>query len=295
MSERIRLGVALSELGRDSKRQRVRTPGNSRNGSARRERLGSYPPQAPDGAPTKSELDGFCRALSDATNLPIVPYAAPRYDRLLHRLKVGEIELAWLAPVVALEALRQGIVPVVLPLRGSTPWFWTALFVREDSSIQSLADLPGAHAVWVDRESASGYLVIRASLRGEGVDIDRVFAAETFAGAHDAAVRAVMSDRKAVGATYVHLDSNGGFARAGWGRESVRVLRTAGPIPSDVLAASPTLGATQIARVRDALVSGGSKALTQATSALFAARGFLAAERPHLAHLEMLGRYLIRA
>jgi ABC-type phosphate/phosphonate transport system substrate-binding protein len=191
--------------------------------------------------------------------------------------------------------LRLGIVPVALPLRGTTPWFWTALFVREDSRIESLADLSGARAVWVDPESASGYLVIRAALRADGFDVERAFSAESFASTHDAVVSAVMSDRHAVGATYVHLDAEGNVARAGWGKERVRVLRTAGPIPSDVLAASPALAEKNVARVRDALVSGGTKALVTATAELFSARGFLAAERSHLSHLELLGRYLIRA
>lgn len=291
MSDRIRLGVALSEVGRETARQRLRAP----SGAARRALRESEAEAAAAAGPTRAELEAFCRALGEATSLPIVAYAAPRYDRLLHRLRAGEVELGWLAPVVALDALRQGIVPVALPLRGSTPWFWTALFVRHDSKIESLADVAGSRAVWVDKESASGYLVIRAALRADGFDVDRAFSGESFASTHDAVVRAVMSDRQAVGATYVHLDSEGNVARAGWGNERVRVLRTAGPIPSDVLAASPSLPAKHLTRVRDALVSGGSKALVTATSELFAARGFLAAERSHLSHLELLGRYLIRA
>jgi phosphonate transport system substrate-binding protein len=290
MSERIRMGVALSEVGRDTARQRPRAPAG---GHARAR--ASTPVHGTPIGPTMSGLDAFCRALADSTKLPIVPYAAPRYDRLLHRLRAGEVELGWLAPVVALEALRQGIVPVALPLRGQSPWFWTALFVREDSPIESLRDLPGRRAVWVDRESASGYLVMRAALRSDGIEVERLFCDEVFASSHDGVVRAVMSDPMAVGATYAHLDGDGGVERAGWGRERVRVLRTAGPIPSDVLAASSTLTPAQVERVRDALVAGESKPLITATANLFSARGFLPAERAHLAHLELLGRYLIRA
>jgi phosphonate transport system substrate-binding protein len=285
VSERIRLGVALSEVGRDPARQRSRTP------SVRV----STPKLGTPTSPTRTELEAFCRALADCTKLPIVPYAAPRYDRLLHRLRTGEVELGWLAPVVALDALRQGIEPIALPLRGQSPWFWTALFVRQDSGIESLRDLPGCRAVWVDPESASGYLVMRAALRADGIDIERLFSHEVFASSHNAVVHAVMSDPTAVGATYAHLDSDGRVERAGWGRQRVRVLRTAGPIPSDVLAASCTLSAASVARVREALVAGESKPLANATADLFAARGFLPAERAHLAHLEMLGRYLIQA
>jgi phosphonate transport system substrate-binding protein len=284
------MGVALSEVGREAARQRSRSP----TGGHARARVAT-PIHGTAFGPTRTELDAFCRALSECTKLPIVPYAAPRYDRLLHRLRAGEIELGWLAPVVALEALRHGIVPVALPLRGQSPWFWTALFVRQDSPIESQRDLAGARAVWVDRESASGYLVMRAALRADGVEVERLFSTESFASSHDAVVRTVMSDPKAVGATYAHLDGDGRVERAGWGAERVRVLRTAGPIPSDVLAASSTLAPVHVARVRDALVSGDGEPLASATSGLFSARGFVAADRAHLAHLEMLGRYLIRA
>jgi phosphonate transport system substrate-binding protein len=274
LAERIRMGVALEEVGR----KRGPTSAGARG---------------KDDAPTRAKLESFCRALAEATELPIVAYAAPRYDRLLHRLRAGEVELGWLAPLVALQALRAGVVPVALPLRGSAPWFWTALFARPDSRIESVADLGRARAVWVHRGSASGYLVIRAALRAGGLDVDGIFSNERFALSHAAVVREVLSDRDAVGATFVHLDADGKVERAGWGSERVRVLRTAGPIPSDVIAASSTLGAEPTSRVRQALVTGGSQELARATADLFSARGFAPAERAHLAHLEQLGRYLI--
>ncbi len=282
------MGVALSELGRQRRQ----------GGRARpdpRRLYDSNPPSSSAGIPSRLQLEHFCRALSASAELEIVPYAAPRYDRLLQRLRIGEVELGWLPPVVALEALRFGVTPLALPLRGPTPWFWTALFVRRDSPIDSLAGLVGANAVWADRESASGYLVMRASLRSAGVDVDRCFASEGFAGAHDAVVHAVLADPRSVGATYVHLDANGQVERAGWGQAPVRVLRTAGPIPSDVLAVSSGLAPAARERILAALSGSESNELREATNALFAARGFAAAERAHLAHLEMLGRYLVRA
>ena len=264
------MGVALSELGRRTKRRGVSAPG-----------------------PTRGELDAFCEALSQSTGLGITPYAAPRYDRLLRRLHLGEVELAWLPPVVALSALRDEALPVALPVRGETPWFWTALFTGPDSEIRTLADLRRARAVWVAGDSASGYLVIRAALRAEGFDPDRGFESERFTESHEDVVRAVLADPRAVGATYMHLDADGELLRAGWGGARVRELKRAGPIPGDVLAAAKNLPPHSRTAIARALETPDDE-LLDAMSTLFSAKRFVPAERAHLAHLEALGRYLIR-
>lgn len=268
---KIRLGVALSELGRRTKRRE----------------------EVADG-PTRAELDAFCSELSSATGLDIVAYAAPRYDRLLHRLRAGEIDLAWLSPVVALAALRAEVSPVALPERSESAWYWSALFVRRGSPLHSLSNLHSARAVWVDEESASGYLVMRAALDAEGFDVDKGFREQTFARTHDALVREVMADPQAVGATYLHLDENGSIANAGWGREEVEVLKRAGPIPSDVLAASSSLDDKAVGKIRRFLCEEPSESLLAASRALFHARRFVPADSAQLAHLRALERYLIR-
>lgn len=271
VSSRIRLGVALSELGRRSKRREEHTDG-----------------------PTRAELDSFCAQLSSATGLDIVAYAAPRYDRLLHRLKAGEVDLAWLSPVVALAALRAEVSPVALPERSDSAWYWSALFVRGDSPLHSVSNLHRARAVWVDEESASGFLVMRAALHSEGFDLDQGFASQSFARTHDAVVRAVLDDPNAVGATYLHLDASGGIKSAGWGEASVEVLKRAGPIPSDVLAASSALEQSAVESLRHALCEAPSPGLLEAGQSLFRARRFVPADPAQLAHLRALERYLIR-
>jgi ABC-type phosphate/phosphonate transport system substrate-binding protein len=264
--------VALSELGRRERRQDARSD-----------------------APTRAQLDAFCSVLSEVTGLSIVPYAAPRYDRLVRRLRLGEVELAWLPPVAALPLLRKDAVVVAVPLRGDTPWFWTALFCAEGSPIRDVRTLSGARAMWVDEESASGHLVIRAALQADGLDLTRLFSTEHFAKSHDAVVRAVCSDYEAVGATYLHLDAAGEVARAGWGSRRVRVLKRAGPIPSDLLAASTSLPEAELAALRRALVDQPSAELSAAAAELLGARGFVSGQREHVAHLEALSRYLVRA
>lgn len=270
MTTRIRMGVALGELGRAARRAN------------------------PQLVPTRAKLDEFCAALSESTDLEVTPYAAPRYDRLLKRLHLAEVELAWLPPLLALTALGRDARPVALPIRAQSPWFWAALFTHPDSDIEKLTDLPRAAAAWVDAQSASGYLVIRAALRADGIDPDRAFASEQFYQSHDAVVRAVLANRNTVGATYFHLGDDGEPSSAGWGDAPVRVLKRAGPIPGDVLAASRTLGDDVIANIARAMTEAPSAALLASARGLFAADRFVAPEASHRAHLDALARYLLR-
>jgi phosphonate transport system substrate-binding protein len=268
---KLRMGVALSELGRRTKQ---RDGGSS--------------------DPNRAELDAFCACLSRETGLEITGYAAPRYDRLLLRLKLAEVDLAWLSPVVALAAARAHVRPVALPERSESTWYWAALFSRADSPIRSLSDLHRAHVVWVDPESASGFLVIRAALHADGVDLERGFASQSFARSHDAMVRQVLASPVHVGSTYLHLDASGAVVRAGWGRAEVQVLKRAGPIPSDVLAAASSLSETALGALGRALCEAPAPDLLEVAQRLFGARRFVRADRAQLAHLEALERYLIR-
>jgi phosphonate transport system substrate-binding protein len=268
--EVIRLGTTLSELGRATMRPTVRSPG-----------------------PTQGRLDLLCDALSVATERTVSPHAVPSYADLLASLHWGEIHFAWLPPMIALRAISRGsAIPLVAPERSGSSWYWTALFTREDSPITSLDMLKSARVAWVDQMSSAGYLVIRASLRAQGIELAKAFGAETFAGTHDAVALAVLDKVVDVGATFAHFDDSGRVRSAGWGKAPVRVLKYAGPIPSDILAASVHLPSDIAHEIADAFVGEGHSAVKHAARDLVDATGFIRADRQHLSHLEELLAYL---
>lgn len=250
---------------------------------------------------TREQLDGFCRALALATGLEVTGLGLWYYHRLLAAMEVGDIDIAWLPPILAAQASADGRgAPLVIPVRGGVSSYSTALFVRHDSPFRELRDLSAARAAWVDRQSVSGYLLIRAHLRALGLDLERSFVENHFAGSHEAVVDAVLSGRADAGATFLYLDENqpeaGGFegprsARAGWGQAKVRVIAHAGPIPSDVLAASGRISGDAAARVRDVLLRRQHPALREAAAALFGTDTFLS---PIPAHLRSLAALLPR-
>src|SRR6185436_3814664 len=110
------------------------------------------------------------------------------------------VDIAWLPPVIAQRAAARGrTIPIALPIRGGTSSFHSALFTRAGSRLRSSQDLERVRAAWVDRQSAAGYLVIRAQIRAQGVNLERAFASEVFLGSHEAVVKAVSAGDVDVG------------------------------------------------------------------------------------------------
>jgi phosphonate transport system substrate-binding protein len=274
----------------------VDEPGNTGD-RFRRIRVGVALPSggAPDDDDRTAQLDAFCAALADALGVVVTPHGFAHYSELLDAMHAGDAELAWLPPVVALRAAARGrTLPIALPVRGGASTFWSALFAGPSSRLRTPADLVEARTAWVDRHSAAGYLVIRAELRAQGVDLARAIGPEAFLGSHDAVVHAVLAGAVDVGATFAYADTKSSpVSRAAWGNAQVRVLALAGPIPADVFAASIRMPARMIRSVQRALCSGKSPALRRATEELFSAEGFLEARAEHLDPLSRLLGHMV--
>ena len=248
---------------------------------------------SPPGAVLQTRLGSFCEALSEATGIATVPHVAPDYPGLLEAMHAGRVDVAWLPPVIALRSASVGrALPIALPVRRGVSSFYTALFARADSPFRRPADLAAARAAWVNPQSASGYLVIRAALRAQNVNLEHAFSEEKFHAMHAAVVRAVLSAEADVGATFLHREPQGGIWRAGWGNAEVHVIARVGPIPADVIAAGVHVPVARIRRVQTALTSGGHPALTATGALLLEAESFVVAQGEHLAPLEKLLGFL---
>lgn len=238
----------------------------------------------------RAQLDRFCAVLGAALHVPASGLGVWHYHRLLEALEMGDIDVAWLPPILAGLAVARGrVLPIALPVRDGAAFYSTALFARADSSFRSHEDVRGARVAWVDRRSAAGYLVIRAHLRSIGADLEHMFSADQFVGAHDAVARAVQDGDADVGATFVHFDPVTGIpVRAGWRDFDMRVIAHAGPIPSDVVAIGTHVPEALRHALQRAFVEPKEPALRAAANALFNAEGFLAPEFAHFAPLQAL-------
>lgn len=116
-------------------------------------------------------------------------------------------------------------------------------------------DLRGARAAWVDRHSASGFVLPRIELARSRVPASSL-ESERIVGSHAAVVRAVASGRADFGATYVHTlcdrSEHGPWSDLALA-PSIRVLVKFGEIPPDAIAVRYALGCDLALTVRAAL------------------------------------------
>jgi phosphate/phosphite/phosphonate ABC transporter binding protein len=208
----------------------------------------------------------FTAWLGREANLKITPRVALSYEDLARMFRAGEVDLAWLPPIVFVRLEQDKIaVPLVSHQRATQSSYESVLIVRAESEIRSLDDLRGTRAAWVDPWSAAGYVLPRIKLAALGVDPRSLFLDEKFFGSHDAVVRALLDDKADVAGTFARLDRDGTVVRGGWSEvkdadAAIRVLTTFGPIPSDVTVARRTLPEDQQQALAHAMVKASREA-----------------------------------
>jgi phosphonate transport system substrate-binding protein len=235
----------------------------------------------------------FVAALSSALETPIDLHQAADYRALASAVEQGLVQFAWLPPLAAARAVRSGaITPAAIAVRHGVTSYFTGLIALESSAIRSVADLRGLRAAWVDRESASGYVVIRAALRQQGVSLVDAFKEDLFVRSHAEVARAVESGRADVGATCfnvaagsVQLGRSMYTGMLGEALSNVRIVAQAGPIPSDVFAVHRAVSPITLGKLDTALVGARPANLYDAAKSLMFADAF---QRPDSEYLRLL-------
>lgn len=203
----------------------------------------------------REKIAQFSAALGKLARAELAVYEAASYEDLARAMVTGEVDFAWLPPLAFVALERRGsAVPLVSAQRGGDTAFYSAIIVAESSDLHTPDDLAGARAAWVDRYSASGYVVPRVGLAAVGIDPRVAFAEERFWHSHEAVVRAVVAGRADFGATFAGVGTDGEITRGAWSdvqgaAEAIRVLVRFGAIPGDVVAARGALSGPR----RDAL------------------------------------------
>jgi phosphonate transport system substrate-binding protein len=208
---------------------------------------------------TRGRFVQFTERLGRLVDMEIAVFEATSYDDLSKAVVSCYVDLAWLPPIpfMALEQ-RSAVRPLVSHERAGD--FHSALIVPEGSRCHALADLEGARAAWVDRESASGFVLARIALAEAHVDLRRAFSEERFFGSHEAVARAIARGVADFGATYAGVDAKGALTRAPWlsfdsaESQRIRVLARVGGIPSDTTVSRASLPEATRDKITDALV-----------------------------------------
>ena len=227
-------------------------------------------------------LAPFVAELSKRADITIETVTSPSYEALAAAMKQGELDLAWLPPIVFLRTDAKTTKPLVAIRRGSDGSYHSALIVRDDAPFKEAKDLTGSRAAWVDPWSAAGFIIPRLALLTKGIDPRSLFRAESFQWSHKAAVMAVVDGAADVAGTYAHVDDDGKVVTGGWTNvkdAKVRVLESVGRVPPDLICASASMDEALVAKLRDVLPAAtpedelGKAAQTLFQSASFARLG----------------------
>ena len=200
----------------------------------------------------------FGRVLGGLLGMPVRVTVAADYAAVVEALRNHTADLAFTHPGGYVLASREAKATIV----AKNVWhgkatFTSRIFVRKDAGVRALEDLRGKTIAFVDPTSSSGYIYPMALLIQRGLvknrDPKTFFREAMFAGAHDAAMRALLNG---------HVDAIASFdlAREQYlkdpaERERIIFVAETEPIPEAGIAARAGLDPQLFARIRAALLS----------------------------------------
>ena len=142
----------------------------------------------------------------DETGLVVQPLVATEYAGVIEALCADppKAHMASLATFSYILASEKGCADVALvSVRFGSPVYNGQIFVREDSGINSVADLAGKSVCRPDPLSTSGWIIPSITLKAAGIDPDTDLSQVVDAGSHDASVAGVYNGDCDAGTSYV--------------------------------------------------------------------------------------------
>ena len=201
-------------------------------------------------------MEAIGARLEQETGLVFRTAVPTSYAAVVEALCAGRADAAFISPLpyVLAHQMCGADMRLVSISYGATS-YRGELIVRADSPLGSLADLRGTRIAWAEPSSTSGYLYPRALVAEAGLDPDRDFAQQTFAGGHDKVVIAVLNGQVDVGATYEGIEASAGLlATYPDVAQRIRVLAKTPDIPNDGVAFRQGLTPDVEQRVVDGLL-----------------------------------------
>lgn len=163
-------------------------------------------------------------------------YFGTDFTAMIEAMRFKHIEASKFGPFsYILAADRAGAEAIVQGARNRfVPTYKSFIITREDTGIETVADLEGKKFAWVDPASSSGYLFPRAHLVQEtGIEnesLDDYFDQVIYSGGHDSSVRAVINgdvDAASVSDSQIQKMEAAEYP----GIENIKVVTETRPIP----------------------------------------------------------------
>ena len=199
----------------------------------------------------------FGQTLARLAGVPVRVTVASDYAAVIEALRNRTADLAFLHPAGYVLANREAkAMLLVTNLWHGKRSFTSRFFVRKDSGFKQIEDLRGKTFAFVDPASSSGYVYPMVFLMQRGLvknrDPKTFFREVLFAGAHDAAMRALVNR---------HVDGIAAFdlAREEYlkdpaERDQITWIAETPPIPEAGIAARDGMDTGVLAKLRTALL-----------------------------------------
>ena len=175
------------------------------------------------------------------------------FDAFKAAVRAGQIDLGFCNSLIYVQ-IRKTLPIELLALSSemkSGSKFRGIIIVRRDSPIKKVSDLKGKKLIFVEKDSAGGYLFQQLLLKKAGLDISKDVTLLPFAKKHDNVTQAVYN----------------GVADAGGIREddlpkmknkvnlaNIRIIASSDPYPNWPMFATPGLNAEKARKIKDALL-----------------------------------------
>ncbi len=192
----------------------------------------------PGGDPKATEKQSLILAekLQSRLGKPVQIYISKNYSAMIDALKNKKVDFAVLSAMTYV--VTEKTVPLKVLLKktwNSSPYYYAALVVKNNSGIKKISDLKNKKIVFVDEKSTSGYMYPQIYLRRMNL-FDQNFSKVLFSGSHAASVR--MLENSEADAMAVFADDEKGKVGA-WTRFAqnkkikFKTLWLSEPIPND--------------------------------------------------------------
>lgn len=185
--------------------------------------------------------------LCGALNTRLFIRLGENYGQTVEELARGRSLIAYLTPSTYIEAHEKyGVVALAVPLAKGEPYYQSAIVVRADSGISSVAELRGKRFAFGDAKSTGSKAMPESMLKEAGIGL-RDLASHGFVGSHDNVAKNVLSN-----------DFDGGglmlASAEKYTSQGLKILATSARIPQFPICASPKLTEAQRETITTALL-----------------------------------------
>lgn len=134
----------------------------------------------------------LARYLTDRLGRKVELRVAPNFETALQELGDGVTSLCSMTSMVYIEAQKHyGAEALATVMRNGKAYQHSVIVAKTDGRVKALKELKGKSFAFVDEKAATGYVVPRAMLLAEGVDLPDL-SYFNFTGAHDEVARGVL-------------------------------------------------------------------------------------------------------